>query len=198
MQAQRWVPQCSLRRHPEATSRSLGFCCKKGANPYLENWYGNALHGAAEAGHAGTIYELISYGMSANACQHYDRIPIHCTLDNGRAAAFETLITLGAEIDARDEDALSVFHKAVVDDCVDIIDLVLQRRWADLESQAGNGLKAMHFAAIGSNTAILLRLLEAGADINAQDSKGRAPLSHGVHHGNDDTVDLLMAYGAEF
>lgn len=170
---------------------------QKGANPYLENWYGNALHCAAEAGYSGTICELIRYGMSVNACQYYDRIPIHCTLDNDCAAAFETLITLGADINARDEDGLSVLHQAALCDCVSIIDLVLQRRWADLESKAGVGLKAMHFAAIGGNTTILLKLLEAGADINAQDDKGRTPLYHAIHNGNKDSVSMLLEYGAD-
>lgn len=170
---------------------------QRGANPYLKNWYGNALHCAAEAGYSGTIYELIRHGMSANACQYYDRIPIHCTLDNDQAAAFETLITLGADIDARDEGGVSVFHRAAQFDCVNIMDLILQRRWADLESKTPGGLKAIHFAATGSNTAILLRLLEAGGDINAQDNKGRTPLHHAIHCGNKDSVSLLLERGAD-
>jgi len=47
--------------------------------------------------------------------------------------------------------------------CVDITDSVLQKHWADLESKAKGGLKAMHFAAIGSNTVVLLRFLESGS-----------------------------------
>jgi ankyrin repeat protein len=172
------------------------FLLQRGANPYSENWYGNALHCAAEAGYSGTIRELIRHGMSANACQYYDRIPINCTLDNDHAAAFETLITLGADINACDEDGRSVFHRAAMLDCVNIIDLVLQRRWADLESKSGEGLMAMHYAALASNTAILLKLLDAGADINAEDSEGQTPLYFATHFGNKATVILLLRRGA--
>lgn len=33
-------------------------------NPYLSNWYGSALHYAAEAGHSDIIHELVRYEMS--------------------------------------------------------------------------------------------------------------------------------------
>lgn len=74
---------------------------EKGADPHLENWYGNALHCAAEAGHSNTISELVRYGMNPGRCPYYSRIPINCTLDNDNAAAFETLVLLGARIDGR-------------------------------------------------------------------------------------------------
>lgn len=42
---------------------------ERGADPYLENWYGNALHCAAEAGKSATITVLVEYGMSPNDCE---------------------------------------------------------------------------------------------------------------------------------
>jgi ankyrin repeat protein len=169
---------------------------QRGANPYLENWYGNSLHCAAEAGYSCTIYELIRHGMSANDCQHYGRIPIYCTLDNDHAAAFETFISLGADMDAHDMGGKSVFHMAALRNCVNIIDLILQRRLADIESKCGSGLRAMHYASIGGNTAIMLKLLQAGAEINPQDNRGKTPLRYAIICENADAILLLMERGA--
>jgi ankyrin repeat protein len=74
----------------------------RGADPHLENWYGNALHCAAEAGNCATIRELVTYGMSPNSCKQYLRSPLSCTIDNDHADAFEILITLGADINGID------------------------------------------------------------------------------------------------
>jgi ankyrin repeat protein len=65
-----------------------------------------------------------------------------------------------------------------------------------LKAKAESGLKVMHFAAIGGNSAVLPRLLKAGANMNAQDGKGHTPLYYSICHGNDDTVNLLLEYGA--
>jgi ankyrin repeat protein len=170
---------------------------QRGANPYLQNRYGNALHCAAEAGYCDSIHELIRHGMSVNACQYYDRIPIFCTLDNDRASAFESLINLGADINARDEVGLSVFHRAALENCVNILDLTLRRRWTELESKSRQGCTTMHFAVIGNHTGILLKLLEAGADINAQDNNGLTPLNYATASHNDtDIVSFLLDHGA--
>ena len=105
---------------------------ERGADPYLENWYGNALHCAAEAGKSATIRELVAYGMSPNACERYCWSPLSCTLDNDRASAFETLVNLGADINAIDvygEDRVPILHQAASYDCLNIMDLVLKHHW---------------------------------------------------------------------
>ncbi|KAL4971555.1 ankyrin repeat-containing domain protein [Aspergillus desertorum] len=74
---------------------------QKGADLSLENWYGNALHCAAEDGHSNTIRQLVSSGMSPNVRSRIGRHPLDCTLDRDSADAFETLLDLGAKIKKR-------------------------------------------------------------------------------------------------
>lgn len=170
---------------------------QKGANKYLENLYGTALHCAAEAGYSNTINELVYHGMSVNACEQYDRIPITCTLDNDHAAAFETFVDLGADINVCDESGLTVFHRVAKDGCINIMDLILQRRWANIESESKNGLRAIHYAVIRGNTAVLANLLEAGADVNAPDSFGNTPLHYANMYSNIEKMALLIQHGAK-
>jgi ankyrin repeat protein len=164
-----------------------------GANPYLGNWYGNALHCASEAGCSTTIRQLVDHGMKPNDTGHYERTPIYCTLDNDRSTAFETLVELGADMNF---GGLSVFQQAIIDDCVNIIDLILGRQWAELERKDAQGLTAMHFAANECNVAIMTRLLEAGADINARDDEGKTPLDYVDKDLNKDVVMYLSDHGA--
>lgn len=177
--------------HPSIVKMLL----QRGANPYLGNWYGNTLLCAAEAGCSTTIRQLVDYGMNPNERGHHGRPPIHCTFDNDCFGAFETLIELGADMNFK---GVSVFHEAIINSCVNIVDLVLQRHWAELEHRTTEkGLTAMHFAAMGKNMAIISRLLEAGADINSQDNEGCTALDYVDNGLNEDIVSLLLDHGAE-
>ena len=152
---------------------------QRGADPYLENWYGNALHCAAEGGYSGTIRELISHGMNPNACEKYCRSPLSCTLDNDSASAFEALIALGADIDVIDvhsESGLSILHRVAFNNCLNIMDIILKHRWGDLESKSEKGRTALQYAAINRNFLMVRKLVEAGADIEAKDNRGYTPL----------------------
>ncbi|OBT73030.1 hypothetical protein VF21_07727 [Pseudogymnoascus sp. 05NY08] len=170
---------------------------QKGANKYLENLYGNALHCAAEAGHSNTINELVYHGMSVNVCEQYDRIPITCTLDNDHAAAFGTFVDLGADINVCDVSGLTVFHKVAKDGCINIMDLILQRRWANIEGECAYGFRAIHYAVIRGNLAVLANLLEAGAEVNAPDSSGNTPLHYANMYSNIEKMALLIEHGAK-
>jgi ankyrin repeat protein len=172
--------------HPSIVKMLL----QRGANPYLGNWYGNALHCAAEAGCSTVIRQLIEYGMNPNDTEHYDHPPIYCTLDNDRSSAFGTLVELGADMN------LSVFHQAIINGCFNVVDLILQRQWTQLESKTPLGIAAIHFAAGEGDVAIISRLLEAGADINILDSKGKTPLDYAGRNFNKDVARYMLSHGA--
>jgi len=151
----------------------------RGADPYLENWYGNALHCAAEAGKSATIRELVTHGMSPNMCERYSTNPLICTMDNDSAAAFEALINLGADInaiDAQSECGLPVLHHVALDNRLNIMDSILKHRWGDLEQKSEDGCTVLHVAAVAGNLLMVRKLVEAGADIDARDDHGNAPL----------------------
>jgi ankyrin repeat protein len=182
---------------------------QRGANPYLGNWYGNALHCAAEAGCSTTIRQLIDHGMNPNCSttirqsidhrcnlgdlEDFSRLPIYCTLDNDRSSSFETLVELGADVNF---GGFSVFHQAVLDGCSTIVDLILRRHWAEPESETASGFAAMHFAAQRCDMAIISRLLEAGANINTLDSKGKTPLAYVDRDVNVDVAMYMLGHGA--
>nr|XP_036582209.1 nacht and ankyrin domain protein [Colletotrichum truncatum]KAF6790869.1 nacht and ankyrin domain protein [Colletotrichum truncatum] len=73
----------------------LNLLLRSGADPYISNWYGNALHCACEAGMSDNIRLLVNFGMKTNA-EHAQqgRPPIFRTVDNDRLGALETLVDL--------------------------------------------------------------------------------------------------------
>ena len=163
----------------------------KGADPYLSNWYGNALHCAAEAGSTSTIHELLRFGMDINIPRKSGETPLHCTTDNDSALAATLLIHNGANIDARDDVGMSVLHAASADDCPNTLDSLLQLGQFDLRSTSKRGFTALHYATARGNTEIVERLLECGADINARDNRGRTPLDYATDDGFAPVVELL-------
>jgi ankyrin repeat protein len=145
----------------------------------LENWYGNALHCAAEAGKSATIRELVTHGMSPNVCERYYRSPLSCTMDRDSAAAFEALIDLGADINAIDpqsESGFPILHQVALYNCLNIMDSVLRHRWGELDQKSEDGRTALHVAADEGNLLMVRKLVEAGADVNARDRRGTTPL----------------------
>eukprot|EP00434_Breviolum_minutum_P022577 symbB.v1.2.019922.t1/scaffold1652.1/size121070/2 len=63
-------------------------------------------------------------------------------------------------------------------------------------STAPGGTTALHFAALHGHTAMLRRLLAGGADVNALDDHGWAPLHLAAGAGRLDAMNLLVAAGA--
>ena len=44
---------------------------------------------------------------------------------------------------------------------------------------------------------VITELIKAGADVNATDNDGWAPLIYAIHFGDEDYVALLLAHGAD-
>lgn len=110
-----------------------------GADPNLRNWYGSALHCAAEAGQADIIRLLVeTCGMDPE--ESFDsknfkwefRRPLISTLDQDQGEAFETLVDLGAS-PSRPlwGSERSPILQILVRRCDAVLDVVLRRGWLD-------------------------------------------------------------------
>ncbi|KAL4865593.1 hypothetical protein BDV12DRAFT_200003 [Aspergillus spectabilis] len=169
---------------------------QRGANPYLENWYGNALHCAAEAGECSAIQELIAYGMSPNVHSKNGRTPIDCTLDQDRAEAFEALIALGASVDTMGRINPAILVEAARMESVKIINIILKRGLVNVNGSNDDGATALHIAAENNSTVILGRLMKSGANINALDDEDHTPLDYALRCECHDAAKLLHTHGA--
>lgn len=68
----------------------------------------------------------------------------------------------------------------------------------DVDAADQSGKTALHKASAGGWTAIVKRLLRAGANIDVANYEGRTPLHFAVHYEQLDVVKLLLRAGAAF
>lgn len=173
------------------TTRGL---LEHGANPRLCNWYGDALHCAIESDKAGTVRELIRWGMDPNAVGEDKLSYLGCALDGNSANAFAALVELGADIEAQSaiEPDGHIFFTAARWGCDKIVALMLERGWADIEMKSPEGLTALHSAVISGDSTTVRKLLKAGANIDTMDNKGRTALKYAEIGGNKSILSLLL------
>jgi ankyrin repeat protein len=165
---------------------------ERGASPYLSNWYGNSLHCAAEAGRCEAIKILINFGVDPNVrgvcfCDDDDmtegscgRTPLTCTLDRDHAAAAETLLAYGADINAPNCDNVPFLQLAIEYDCIKIVSMLLANAYVNVNSflvnsRTGVHTTPLHVAARRGREAMIKCLLDAGASPNIADSIGHTP-----------------------
>jgi ankyrin repeat protein len=70
---------------------------------------------------------------------------------------------------------------------------------ADVHAQNQNdhwGTTLLHATAHANHAGIAQRLIEQGADVNAQDGNGTTPLHHTTFHKAKAAAKLLLAHGA--
>lgn len=71
-----------------------------GADPYKNNWYGTALHCAAEAGQLGTIQALLGAGVDVNLKDEHGRTPLLCAAQSGHTGVMRALLDRGADVNS--------------------------------------------------------------------------------------------------
>lgn len=157
-----------------------------GADPFVANWYGNALHCAAEADQPQVIAELVDFGMSPNDCEENMKrgsliSPILCTLDRDSVSALKTLIKLGASLDVTLDDCdcreQPFLHEAAQAGASKIVQYLVGNGLADVNSKSRTGDTALDCAIASQSTETIRTLLNIGADWRLITSKSSAKLA---------------------
>jgi len=116
---------------------------------------------------------------------------------DGNIAQVKSLLSKGAEINARDERGLTPLHHAASRGHNDIVDLLISKG-ADTNSKDKWGYTPLYYAIWYENKDIVKLLITKGADVNLKPEKGYPPLHYAVWNEDIDTVKLLVANGAKF
>jgi hypothetical protein len=154
--------------HVEVTRYLL----QQGADPLIPNWYGNALHCAAEANEAPAIALLLEAGMNPDTRTANGVTPLACTADNDAADAAAVLLSHGADpMNIGTERESNILFAAVQDQCPRLVSLILSRKCVDIEVKGGYfGLTALRTATLLLHVDIIQLLADATYDVAAAES----------------------------
>lgn len=122
----------------------------------------------------------------------------------GTAEVVRLLLQAGADVGARDRDAMTALHRAAAWDDLETVELLL-KAGADVNARASNGSTPLMWAArvdrsraaswmaadVDPRVAIITALLEAGAEVRARDSAGQTALSLAEQARHWPVVELL-------
>lgn len=170
----------------------------KGADASKQNWYGTALHCAAESGELISISELLSTGLDVDMRDRDGRTALHCATISGHVCAVEVLLGFGAQVNALTDQEYTPLRYAVVwEQSLEIMRLLLANR-ADTEIRSRSGFTVLHHAAEMNLKEILVSLLGYGADKNARrHTDGVVPLYLAAEKDNVAIVGILLDYDAD-
>jgi ankyrin repeat protein len=130
---------------------------------------------------------IVSQPSLMNARATWDETPIQAAAQMGNRPIIDFLLDHGAHID---------FFTALVLGRLEDVDRELREHPDHAQARGIHDLPALYFAAIGGNTAVAERLLDAGADVNVQ-APSAAPIHGAVMGGSVEMVRLLLDRGAD-
>lgn len=168
----------------------------RGADRTKANWYGSALHCAAEAGQCESMRVLLDSGMNIDLRDTFGRTPLHCASSQRHTLAIELLLDMGADPNARDDEERMLIHDAARVGDERILRRLLGDVRIDMSATTPSGCTVLHHGAMGGHANIVRMLLDAGAEIEARDRKGNTPLHLAALRGKKAVVRLLVKAGA--
>lgn len=168
----------------------------RGADPTKANWYGSALHCAAEAGQCESIRFLLDSGMNVDLRDDFGRTPLHCATDKRYTLAIELLLDMGADPNLRDHVGTVLIHDAAQIGDERLMRRLLRDERVDISATTVRGKMALHCAALGGHAKIVRMLLDVGVAIDAKDGGGCTALHLAAWWGREDIVRLLVEAGA--
>ena len=165
-----------------------------GANPNDKQIGGEtALHKAISLGEA-YVRLLLSRGADVNARNDQQQSILDLAVDTSDRM-IEVLVDFNVDLEAKDSDGQSALLKTIKkrpDDAVRAGTLI--RHGADVHVKDLQGRTVLHYLR-SSTDGTLLRLLELGVDVNAEDDSGARPIDCAVDQNDNAKYRLLLESG---
>ena len=162
-----------------------------------------ALYFAAEGSHISIAQRLMEHGADVKLTGRSGISPIAAASYAGNDVIVEALLARGADERAPDETGKPPIIYAAAGARLDIVKRLLARN-IDINARYSNDLTLLMWASGPDEKApeaqavkVVSYLLDAGAQIDDRDDRGRTALMIAAEGGHEGIADLLMARGAD-
>jgi hypothetical protein len=190
-----WVMLCDIDTFPNKDATFLLFA------PYNKS-PAAPLYYAALCGFHDLVEHLITKHLQdVNVDGGYYVRPLVAALAGEHFQTADLLRHNGADLNVRGQYGSSPLHGAAYSGNFEVVRKLIEYDPAYINAgEEDGGETPLYWASEGHNFkdgSVLRLLLEHGADINAQDEDGRAPLHWASYHGALEVVRLLLEHGAD-
>jgi len=146
----------------------------------------STIHQAADAGDLAKVKAFIQEGVGVNTKLH-GCTPLHCAARYGHKEVAELLIAKGADVNAKDTRGRTPIDLAINQGRKEIAKLLVSRG-ADV---------SLHTAAYIGDLQRVEKLIDGGANVDANDQTGQTALCSAAKAGQIAVAKLLIANGAD-
>ncbi|KAL9038606.1 MAG: hypothetical protein Q9180_003033 [Flavoplaca navasiana] len=169
------------------------------ADPTKHNWYGTALHAAAEADMVSCIHELLDRDFDVDIEDHHGRSPLICAAQSGHAEAIHALLERGANVNFFYKDLGTPLFGIVLEFLAPKLVETLLEFGADPNIPSVHGSLPLHIVAEKNDDDVEVAriLLDSGSDVNAQDRQGQTPLQTAATANNICHMRLFLDHHAD-
>ena len=107
---------------------------------------------------------------------------------------FDKYGELAAQPDTKGQDDWTALHLAAYEGFHEVCEVLLNSPDAAVMARTASGRTALHLAAVRGFSVLIPPLLQAGADLNAEDADGNTPLHLASSSGHVEAVQSLLAH----
>ena len=124
---------------------------------------------------------------------------LHTAVIQENTKAVKEHLASGADVNAKDDEGISLLHYAVFNGHKEITELLIAKG-ADVNGRrvkGGSEWTPLHHAAIYNRKETVEPLVAAGADVNAKDVDGETPLDWAIKLKHPEVAELLRKHGGK-
>ena len=164
---------------------------------FREEKYSLPLHVAADSVDIAEIKRLLALCNNPNEVDYYYRTPLHYAAAKGSIEALSLLLRAGAMVDVQDFNEMYPISLAIYANHLEAVKLLVKSA-AKINQPGFRKLTALHIALEKDlDPKIALYLIQAGANVNAEDEGGSTPFHYAVGIKSIEIVKAMIKAGAD-